>query len=412
MRVGHPVKSTQYIDFTGYMVKIDRVAIARDEYVREIRARLRQYPVVCLLGARQVGKTTLAHEIAKLQTTVTIFDLENPDHVARLDEPMLELGRRRGLVVLDEIQRRPELFPVLRVLADERPVRRRFLVLGSATPPLLRQSSETLAGRISFIDVGPFDLSEIPRERWTRLWLRGGFPRSYLASSDARSLAWRRDLRRTFLERDLPMLELPNTPAAATLGRYWAMLGHVHAELLNWSELGRSMSVSDATARRYADLLEGTLMIRLLRPWHENISKRQVKSPKLYFRDSGLLHMLLGIRTLSELETHPRVGASWEGFLIETLRRALRAEPDELHFWRTADGAELDLLFIRGRRRFGFEFKRTTAPSMTPSMYHALDDLRLDHLYVIHGGDHRFTMHARAEAVPWTEILELARDLT
>ena len=387
------------------------MAVARDDYLHEVRARLRDYPVVCMLGARQVGKTTLAHQIASLQKAVTIFDLENPDHVARLDEPMLELGRRRGLVILDEIQRRPELFPVLRVLADERPIRRRFLILGSATPALLRQSSETLAGRISFIEIGPFDMSEIPTNRWSRLWLRGGFPRSYLAQSDARSLQWRRELRQTFLERDLPMLEIPNTPAAASLGRYWAMLAHVHAELLNWSELGRSMSVSDATARRYADVLEGTLMIRQLRPWHENISKRQVKSPKLYFRDSGLLHMLLGIRTLDELETHPRVGASWEGFLIEQLRHALRAAPDELYFWRTADGAELDLLLLRGRRRIGFEFKRSSAPSMTPSMHHALADLKLERLFVICSAEHRFAMHDRVEAVPWTEMLDLARDL-
>jgi hypothetical protein len=315
------------------------------------------------------------------------------------------------LIVLDEIQRRPELFPVLRVLADERPRRRRFLVLGSASPPLLRQTSETLAGRIAYLEVAPLDLAEVPSTRWSKLWTRGGFPRSYLAGSAAESWQWRRQFRQTFLERDLPMLEIPGTPPAATLGRFWAMLAHVHAELLNWSELGRSMGVSDATVRRYADILEGTMMIRLLRPWHENLGKRQVKAPKLYLRDSGLLHLLLGIRSLAELEAHPRVGASWEGFLIEQLRRALRAEPDELYFWRTEHGAELDLLFIRGRRRIGFEMKRTTAPTMTPSMHRALEDLKLDRLYVIHAGAHRFPMRERVEAVPWTEALELARGL-
>ncbi len=385
--------------------------IARSEYVAEIRAQLRANPVVALLGARQVGKTTLAREVAAGQRAVTVYDLEDPDQVARLADPMQELRRRRGLIVLDEIQRRPELFGVLRVLADERPLRRRFLVLGSASPALLRQSSESLAGRIAYLEVTPFDLAEVPTARWGRLWARGGFPRSFLATSDARSFDWRRQFRQTFLERDLPMLELPGTPPAATLGRFWAMLAHVHAELLNWSELGRSMGVADMTVRRYADLLEGTMMIRLLRPWHENLGKRQVKAPKLFLRDSGLLHMLLGIRTLADLEVHPRVGASWEGFLIEQLRRGLRAAPDELYFWRTEHGAELDLLFIRGRRRIGFEVKRTTAPTMTPSMHRALEDLRLDRLYVLHAGTDRFPMRERVEAIPWTDALALARGL-
>ncbi len=387
------------------------MVILREDYLHEIHDQLRRYPVVCLLGARQVGKTTLARQIAESARAAVIFDLEDPDDVARLVEPMLELRRHRGLIVLDEIQRRPDLFPVLRVLADERPLRRRFLVLGSASPPLLRQTSETLAGRISFIEVGPFDVAEIPATRWQRRWLRGGFPRSYLARSDTASLEWRRQFRQTFLERDLPMLELPGTPPAATLGRYWAMLAHVHADLLNWSELGRSMGVSDSSARRYADLLEGTLMIRQLRPWHENIGKRQVKSPKLYIRDSGLLHMLLGIRTSDELEEHPRVGASWEGFIIEELRRATHAGSDELHFWRTEHGAELDLLLVRGRHRIGFEIKRTSAPVLTSSMHYALADLRLERLYVVHAGAHRFELHRRVEAVPWTELLNLARSV-
>jgi predicted AAA+ superfamily ATPase len=386
------------------------VVVVRKDYLEEVNRALRGFPVVCLIGARQVGKTTLARQIAGTRTS-TIYDLEDPDDVARLAEPMLELRRRRGLIVLDEIQRRPELFPVLRVLADERPRRRRFLVLGSASPSLLRQSSETLAGRVKFIEVGPFDLAELPPTKWRRLWLRGGFPDSHLARTDAAAFDWRRQFRQTFLERDLPMLEIPATPAPATLGRYWAMLAHVHAELLNWSELGRSMGVSDATARRYADLLTGTLMIRQLRPWHENIGKRQVKSPKLYFRDSGLLHLLLGIRTFEELEVHPRVGASWEGFLVEQLHRALRAAPDELYFWRTEHGAELDLLLVRGRRRVGFEIKRSTAPTMTPSMHRALEDLRLDRLIVLHAGGHEFALHDRVDAIPWTEILAVAREL-
>lgn len=388
------------------------MTLSRAAYLDELRADLRAYPVVCLFGARQVGKTTLARELARTYDRAVLFDLENPDELARLGEPMLELRRHRGLVVLDEIQRRPELFPVLRVLADERPLRRRFLVLGSASPELLRQSSETLAGRVSYVEVGPFELGELPPARWSRRWLRGGFPRSYLAPTEARSFGWRQNFRQTFLERDLPMLELPGTPPAATLGRYWSMLAHVHAELLNWSELGRSMGVSDTAARRYADLLTGALMVRQLRPWHENLGKRLVKTPKLYFRDTGLLHLLLGIHTQAELLTHPRVGASWEGFLLEQLRRSLRARDDELYFWRTHDGAELDLLFVRGQRRLGFEVKRTTAPAMTPSMRHALGALGLERLYVLHAGEHRFPLQERVEAVPWTEILDLCAELT
>ena len=382
--------------------------VTRDAYASELRAALRDNPVVAMLGARQVGKTTLAREVAR--ASATFYDLEDPDDLARLDEPMLELRERRGLVVLDEIQRRPDIFPVLRVLADRRPLRARFLVLGSASPELLRQTSETLAGRIAFVEVAPFDLAEVPQPQWPRLWLRGGFPRSYLARSDAASFAWRRTFRQTFLERDLPALGPPVVPAA-TLGRYWAMLAHVHGDLLNWSELGRSMGVSDATARRYADLLEGALVVRQLRPWHENLAKRQVKAPKLYIRDSGLLHSLLGLATRAELERHPRVGASWEGFIVEQLHRLLRAHRDETYFWRTHDGAELDLLLVRGARRIGFEIKRTTAPAMTPSMHHALADLRLDRLYVIHAGEHRFALRDRVEAVPWTDLLALTASL-
>lgn len=383
------------------------MGIEREAYLRQVNGLLRRHPVVGLIGARQVGKTTLAREIAKQAKASTFYDLEDPDDLARLTEPGLELRRHRGLIVLDEIQRRPELFAVLRVLADERPLRRRFLVLGSASPAILRQSSESLAGRVAYVEIAPFGLEELPVARWRRLWLRGGFPRSYLASSDATSFEWRRQFRQTFLERDLPMLSLPGTPAPATLGRYWTMLAQVHAELLNWSELGRSMGVSDASARRYADVLEGALMIRQLRPWHENIGKRQVKSPKLYVRDSGLLHLLLGVRGQSELETHPRLGASWEGFIIEQLHRALRAEPDELYFWRTEHGAELDLLFVRGQRRIGFEVKRSSAPTMTPSMHRALEDLKLDRLFVVYPGAQRFPLGDRTEAVPWTELLDI-----
>lgn len=361
--------------------------------------------------SRQVGKTTLARQYAAaVGGPVTRYDLEDPDDLARLTEPMLELRATRGLVVLDEIQRRPELFPVLRVLADERPRRRRFLVLGSAAPTLLKQTSETLAGRIAYLELAPFGLHEVPTTRHERLWLRGGFPSAFLARSAAASVTWRRGFRQTFIEHDIPMLGIPYVPAPPALARFWAMLAHVHGELLNWSELGRSMGVSDLTARRYVDVLDGALVVRQLQPWHENIGKRQVKSPKLYYRDSGLLHVQLGISTAAELRTHPRVGASWEGFILEQVRTLLGAGSDECYFWRTENGAELDLLVHRGRQRWGFEVKRTSAPAMTRSMHVALEDLKLDRLWVIHAGDHSFSIGPKVTAVTWRELVErLAR---
>lgn len=381
--------------------------VARPEHEAQIRQLLRRYPVVCLLGARQVGKTTLARHFAKDLPSTTTYDLESPEDRSRLADPLLELRQRRGLVVLDEVQRLTAIFPVLRVLADERPVRRRFLLLGSASPALVQSSSESLAGRIAFVEVPGFGLAEVRPARWERLWLRGGFPEAFLADSDAASFEWRRMFRQTFVERDLPGLDLPSTPSPAALGRFWAMLAHVHAELLNWSELGRSMGVSDATVRRYTDLLAGTFMVRQLKPWHENISKRQIRAPKLYFRDSGLLHSQLGIKTGEDLRQHPRVGASFEGFLLEQVVGAARATPEETYFWRTQHGAELDLLLVRGRRRVGFEFKRASAPTLSPSMRQALVDLKLDVLYVVHGGGHRFRLADRVEAVPWRSVLDL-----
>jgi uncharacterized protein len=381
--------------------------IERQRYLKQLRKDFRLFPVVCLLGARQVGKTTLARQFASaVGGPVTHYDLEDPNDHARLNDPMLELQPRRGLIILDEIQRRPELFPVLRVLADERPRRRKFLVLGSAAPALLKQSSETLAGRIVYIELAPLSIDEVPATQWARLWSRGGFPISFLAASDSESARWRRSFRQTFVERDIPNLDIPHTPAPAALARFWTMLAHVHGELLNWSELGRSMGVADMTARRYVDVLEGALVVRQLKPWHENISKRQVKSPKLYFRDSGLLHVQLGLATSADLHTHPRVGASWEGFIIEQLRHILRAENDELYFWRTEHGAELDLLFVRGQRRWGFEVKRTSAPSVTKSMHSALKDLALDKLFFVHAGEDSFPLAKNVDAVSWRDLVD------
>jgi predicted AAA+ superfamily ATPase len=354
--------------------------------------------VVGLLGPRQVGKTTLAAEIADAWVgPVARFDLERPSDLARLEEPELALEPLRGLVVLDEIQRRPELFPLLRVLADRPRTPARFLVLGSAAPELLRQESESLAGRIAFHELGGFDLQEVPAARLARLWLRGGFPRSFTASSDRDSAEWRGDFVRTFLERDLPNLGLAVPPP--TMARFWTMLAHVHGQVLNWSELGRSMGISDQTARRYTDHLQSAMMVRVLQPWHENISKRQVKAPKLYLRDSGLLHSLLGIASAGDLDVHPRLGASWEGFALEQILSVLRADARHCYFWATHQGAELDLLVIQGGKKLGFEIKRTAAPRVTPSIRSALETLGLERIDVVHAGKETFQLAPRVRAV-------------
>lgn len=380
--------------------------IARAQLTDEVLRLLRRAPVVALLGPRQVGKTTLARDVAAAfgAGTVTTFDLEQPSALARLAEPELALEPLRGLVVLDEIQRRPELFPILRVLADRPRRPARFLVLGSASPELLRQESESLAGRVAFLELGGLSLSEVTPRRLDRLWLRGGFPASFTAASDADSFEWRTDFIQTFLERDLPGLGV--SIPAPTLRRFWSMLAHVHGQILNWSELGRSMGVSDATVRRYADQLEGALVIQQLRPWHENISKRQVKSPKLYLRDSGLLHALLDLKTREDLDKAPRSGASWEGFLLQQVTQQLGATSRQCHFWATHQGAELDLLVTDGARRLGFEFKRTASPAVTPSMRSALEALDLETLFVVHAGDESFSLGPKIRALSAARLTE------
>src|SRR6267154_2666179 len=313
--------------------------IDRDLHVQRIIGLLKRFPVVALLGARQVGKTTLAGLIApSVSDHSTRFDLENPADVARLADPMLALQGLKGIVVLDEVQRRPELFPVLRVLADRKPVRARFLVLGSAAPDLLRQSSESLAGRIAYYELPGLALREIGVDRADRLWMRGGFPKSFLAHSDRESLEWRQSFIRTFLERDLPALGV--NVASDTMRRFWLMLAHYHAQLWNASELGRSFGVADTTVRSYLDKLTDALVVRQLKPWHENLSKRQVKAPKIFIRDSGLLHALLNLAAQRDLEGHPKLGASWEGFVIDQIVQQLGVNPDETFHWRTHQGAE------------------------------------------------------------------------
>lgn len=379
------------------------VVIARRQHLVALGRLLARFPVVAVLGARQVGKTTLTRAwLGAGPRGSTRFDLENPAHLARLADPMLALERLSGVVVLDEIQRRPELFPVLRVLADRRPLRARFVLLGSASPALLRQSSESLAGRIAYYELPGLSVREVGLKMAARLWLRGGFPRSFLARSDAQSMQWRQAFLRTFLERDLPLLGV--NIAADTMRRFWTMLAHHHGQLWNASEFGRSFGVADTTVRGYLDKLTDALVVRQLKPWHENVGKRQVRATRLYVRDAGLLHALLNLPTQLDLESHPKVGASWEGFIIEQLMRQLEVQLDECYFWRTHTGAELDLLVVRGRRRLGFEIKRTTAPAFTPSMRSALADLKLDSLTVIHAGDASFPLAKRVRAVGWRAI--------
>ena len=356
--------------------------------------------MVGILGARQVGKTTLARQLAaRYDGPVTFYDLEDPTDLARLAEPMLSLREARGLVIIDEVQRRPDLFPVLRVLADRLEQPARFLILGSASPELLQQTSESLAGRIFYHELGGFALDEVGVAARERLWLRGGFPRSFLAESGRASAEWRRGFIRTFLERDLPGLgiEIPTE----TLRRFWTMIAHYHGQVWNGAELARAFAVSGSTVRRYLDLFTSALVLRQLPPWFENLGKRQVKSPKVYVADSGLLHALLNLRTREDLEGHPKVGASWEGFVLREIVERLGAQPEEVFFWATHAGAELDLLVVRGRRRFGFELKRTSAPRVTPSIRTALDDLRLERVDIVYPGEHTFPLaeHVRALAL-------------
>lgn len=371
--------------------------VPRTSHLRQLKLLFREFPVVALLGARQVGKSTLARQLATSRRgPVTWFDLEDPIDLARLADPGLELRPLRGLVVLDEIQRLPDLFPLLRVLADRPRTPARFLVLGSASPELLRQTSETLAGRVAFHELDGFGLKEV--RDLERLWLRGGFPLSYLARSGAASRRWRDGFIRTFLTRDIP--ELGSQAPAATLRRFWSMLAHWHGQRWNGGEFGRAFGISHTTVRRYLDALTSVFAVRQLPPWHENIAKRQVRSPKVYVNDSGILHALLGLTSREEVISHPKVGASWEGFVIGQVIQLLAVRPEQCFHWATHAGAKLDLLVTAGGRRFGFEVKCAEAPRLTRSMRSAFETLNLEHLDVIHAGTERYLMAPRVRALP------------
>ncbi len=379
-----------HFSWYNYLVK-------RSKFIARIHAAFHVNPVVALLGPRQCGKTTLAREFAGRRKNITFFDLENSRDLARLEDPLLALEGLAGWVVIDEIQRLPRLFETLRVLADRPACPARFLILGSASRDLIRQSSESLAGRISYLELTPFNAQETGPTLLRKLWLRGGFPRSFLANTAAVSAQWRDAYVSTFLERDLPSLgvQIP----ARSMRRFWMMLAHYHGQIFNASEIGRSLGMAHTTVERYLDILVGTFMIRRLNAWTENIAKRQVKASKIYFRDSGIYHTLLGLEQEKELDRHPKLGASWEGFALEQIIAKRRAASKDVYFWATHNEAELDLLVIQGGKRIGYEVKYTSKPRLTPSMRIAMNDLKLSQLNVIYPGTQSFALAKGIHAV-------------
>jgi predicted AAA+ superfamily ATPase len=373
--------------------------IDRPGLSESVHAALQRSRAVALIGPRQVGKTTLARRFLPADSP-NYFDLEDPRDLERLAQPMSALEPLRGLIVIDEVQRRPELFPILRALVDREGTPARFLVLGSASPALLRQSSESLAGRLEVVEMAGLSLPEVGVRRLDRLWQRGGFPLSFVARTDEDSASWRESFIRLTVERDLPGLGL-GAPGAA-VRRFWGMVAHYHGQIWSSADPARSLGVSESTVRRYLDFLTNAYLVRQLHPWFENLAKRQVKSPKVYVRDTGLLHALFGLRTEGALLAHPKVGGSWEGFLLEEVLQI--AQPDEAYFWATHQGAELDLLMFKHGRRVGVEFKRADAPTLTQSMRIAMQDLRLDQLIVVYPGPKAYRLAVNIQVVPAVEV--------
>lgn len=369
--------------------------IERKKKYNAIKTALKRSPVVVLSGPRQSGKTTLARQFLDVES-VNYFDLEDPVSLLRLEEPMTALQSLEGLIVIDEIQRRPDLFPILRVLCDRDTRPAHFLILGSAGGDLLRQSSESLAGRMEAVSISGFSLEELEPGNMQTLWRRGGFPPSFLSVNETDSVAWRKNFIQTLLERDFPLwgVRIP----AITLFRFWSMLAHYHGQTWNAAEPARALGVSESTCRRYLDLLTDAMMVRQLQPLHSNIAKRQVKSPKIYIRDSGLLHQLLGIATDKDLFTHPKIGASWEGFVLEQV--LLTESFDEAFFWATHQGAEIDLILKRGDQRIGIECKRADAPRLTKSIRIAMNDLHLNKVVIIYPGNKPYLLSEKVSVLP------------
>lgn len=373
--------------------------VKRTKYKKHIEDALGRSRAVALLGPRQCGKTTLARQIVDIHSP-NYFDLEDTASLIGLADPKTALSSLKDIVVIDEVQRRPDLFPVLRVLLDRKPLPAKFLILGSASPGLLRQSSESLAGRLEMLEMDGFDLSEVGQAKASRLWLRGGFPLSFLAQNDTDSFAWRKSFIQAFLERDLRQQGI-DIPAVA-LHRFWAMLAHSHGQIWNAAPFAASLGISEPTVRRYLDILTGLFMVRQIQPWYANIKKRQVKAPKVYIRDTGVLNSLLGLKTEADILRHPSCGASWEGYVIEEFIHSV--EPDDVYYWATHNGAEIDLVFSEGGRMYGVEVKRVDAPTMTPSMRIALEDLGLERIAVIYPGEKRYALHKKVSVIPFDKI--------
>jgi len=380
--------------------------IPRPHLLKQVERALDLYPVTLLLGPRQCGKTTLARQVWNARSG-TFFDLEDPEVPLRPEQAKLVLGDLRGLVVIDEVQRQPELLPLLRVLADRTPAPATFLLLGSASPAIARGVSESLAGRVAYVDMGGFDLSEIDPVALEQLWMRGGFPDSFLSDNDEASFDWRGNFVRSFLERDIPQLGI-GIPAA-TLRRFWVMLAHYHGQVWNAADFAKSLGTKEDTARRYLDILSGAFVVRQLPPWFENVGKRLVKSPKVYIRDSGLLHLLLGLRSKLHVQSHPKLGFSWEGFALEQVVRLTRGER-EAYFYGTHGGAELDLLLLKNGQRFGFEFKYEDAPRATKSMHIVLEDLNLTRLWVVYPGETSYPLGDKMEVLPLSRCLDVLKE--
>jgi len=377
--------------------------VPRERYLSQVKASLKQFKVTALLGPRQCGKTTLARQF--FEDPDRYFDLENPNDRAGLQAPMQTLSKLKGLVIIDEIQQMPELFPLLRVLVDRPECPAKFLVLGSASPSLVKGASESLADRIGFVDLAGFDAGEVGWDHTDTLWLRGGFPDSFSSSSDDASMVWRNHFIRTFLTQDVPQLGI--TIPAEELRRFWMMLAHYHGQTWNASEIAGSLGVNYKTVQNYLSILTGSYMVRQLQPWTQNIGKRLRKAPKIYFRDTGLFHALQSIRNMRELQSHPKLGASWEGFALEHVLRLFRIEPGEAFCWATHGGAEMDLLIFRGGKRYGFEFKYNDAPTTTKSMRHAFVDLDLHHLFVIYPGDRNYGLADQMDVVGLSHLEDL-----